>query len=162
MSVVASLVMGLDGSTTPSQRITNDIDRRDFLARRRLADCILVGGNTARTESYARTPKPLVVISRSGAFKVTTNPLEELLNLTPREAIAYATKKFGSNISLEVGPDLLLHMLSENLVDELHLTITEKSGAQLLYSPEDFLHGLKIFSDDNIEGTRLIVATLQK
>ena len=68
MSVVATLVVGSDGSTSKESRsagISSPEDRKAFLQRRREVDVIIVGGNTARHEPYNRTPVPLVVISRS-------------------------------------------------------------------------------------------------
>jgi len=75
MSIVASLVVGRDGSTSKdksSNGVSSDADRKAFLARRRKVDCILIGGNTARHEPYKQSPVPLVIVSRS-----TINPVVE-------------------------------------------------------------------------------------
>ena len=55
MAVFASLVVGSDGSTTKggnSRGITSGVDRTAFLSRRRSADFLLIGGETARAEPY--------------------------------------------------------------------------------------------------------------
>lgn len=78
MSVVATLVVGSDGSTSKESRsagISSPEDRQAFLKRRREVDVIIVGGNTARHEPYNRTPVPLVVISRSLVNPVQGNHL---------------------------------------------------------------------------------------
>ena len=69
MRVLANLVLGSDGSTTldgSSKALSSASDRKRFHELRTLASAILIGGNTARTEPYASTPVPLVVVTRSG------------------------------------------------------------------------------------------------
>ena len=81
MAVIATLVVGADGSTTKggtSQGVTSGADRAQFLEHRRLADCIFIGGNTARTEPYLRTPVPVVVISHQLNNPLASNPLAHL------------------------------------------------------------------------------------
>lgn len=88
MTVTVTLVVGSDGSTTKdgsSAGVTTAADRSEFLARRRTADCILIGGNTARTEPYHRTPVPVVVISRSLINPLADNRLAHCWNLSPRK-----------------------------------------------------------------------------
>jgi riboflavin biosynthesis pyrimidine reductase len=66
--IIATLVVGSDGSTAKdgsSRGVTSTLDRARFLERRRHVDAILIGGNTARTEPYRKTPVPVVVISTS-------------------------------------------------------------------------------------------------
>jgi len=66
VSIVATLVVGSDGSTSKESRsagVSSDADRQVFLQRRREVDCIIIGGNTARHEPYNPTPVPLIVIS---------------------------------------------------------------------------------------------------
>ena len=162
MTVVASLVMGRDGSTTPSHLISNTIDQADFRSRRKLVDCILIGGNTARTEKYENTPVPLVVLTRNSAAFKGSNVKATYLSLEPSEAITQCRALHGTNIGVEVGPHLLLEMLNAHLIDELHLTITDKTGASDIHSPDKFLIGLQIETDVNHDRTRLIVARKQR
>jgi len=64
MSTIATLVVGRDGSTTKdatSRNISSSADRASFLNRRRQVDVIIIGGNTARSEPYSRTPVPLLI-----------------------------------------------------------------------------------------------------
>ena len=97
VSVVATLVVGSDGSTSKESRsagISSPEDRRMFLQRRREVDVIIVGGNTARHEPYNRTPVPLVVISRSLVNPVQGNHLALFWNCSPVMAIATALLAF--------------------------------------------------------------------
>ena len=98
MSVVATLVVGSDGSTSKESRsagISSPEDRKAFLQRRREVDVIIVGGNTARHEPYNRTPVPLVVISRSLVNPVQGNHLALFWNCSPVMAVDKARALFG-------------------------------------------------------------------
>lgn len=133
MSVLASLVVGADGSTTfnhSSQAISSAGDRERFLHRRRLADCIVIGANTARNEGYSRTPAPLVIISHSEPELLAINPLAQWWNLGPRETITRATMEFGPNIHCEGGVNLLKKFLSLCLIDTMELSLTPFFGGE--------------------------------
>ena len=106
MSIVATLVVGADGSTSKESRsagVSSPQDRQQFLQRRREVDCIIVGGNTARHEPYNRTPVPLVVIYRSLVNPVQGNHLALFWNCSPVQAVEKARKLFGDKILIEGG-----------------------------------------------------------
>jgi riboflavin biosynthesis pyrimidine reductase len=63
VSTVDGAAQGDDGK---SGGINNATDKRVFHALRDLADAIVVGAGTARTEGYRPTTRPTVVVSRSG------------------------------------------------------------------------------------------------
>ena len=131
MSVIASLVVGSDGSTSKKSKsagVSSAADRRAFLARRRVVDCIIIGGNTARYEPYNRTPVPLVVLSRSLVNPVSGNHLAHMWNASPAEAVERATKQFGENILIEGGYSMICELLDENLLDGIELSVTPESG----------------------------------
>ncbi len=131
MSVIASLVVGSDGSTSKESKsagVSSAADRRAFLARRRVVDCIIIGGNTARYEPYNRTPVPLVVLSRSLVNPVSGNHLAHMWNASPAEAVERATKQFGENILIEGGYSMICELLDENLLDGIELSVTPESG----------------------------------
>ena len=91
MRVLANSVLGSDGSTTldcSSKALSSASDRKRFHELRALASVILIGGNTARTEPYASTPVPLVVITRSGEIpeSVRSNPKARIWELDPVSA----------------------------------------------------------------------------
>ncbi len=133
MTVTVTLVVGSDGSTSKhgsSAGVTSAADRSEFLARRRNADCILIGGNTARTEPYHRTPVPVVVISRSLINPLADNRLAHCWNLSPEKALDRAIKTFGPNIHIEAGASIVTELISAGRVDTLELSITPATGGE--------------------------------
>ena len=133
MSVIASMVVGSDGSTSKGSKsagVSSPADRRSFLARRRSVDCIIIGGNTARNEPYNRTPVALVVLSHSLVNPVVGNHLATMWNTSPAEAVDRATRKFGSNILIEGGYSMISELLDADLLDGLELSVTPESGGE--------------------------------
>ena len=115
MSVVATLVVGSDGSTSKESRsagVSSPEDRKAFLQRRREVDVIIVGGNTARHEPYNRTPVPLVVISRSLVNPVQGNHLALFWNCSPAMAVDKARSLFGERILIEGGVSMINELLA--------------------------------------------------
>jgi len=162
MTVTVTLVSGSDGSTSKggnSAGVSSAADRTSFLARRRAADCILIGGNTARTEPYQRTPVPVVVISKSLINPLANNRLAHCWNLTPVKALDRAIKTFGPNVHVEAGASIIDELLSAGRVDALELSITEVSGGE---DKVDFAKLLSYFSQQSekiADGTRFISAS---
>lgn len=131
MSIVATLVVGADGSTSQESRsggISSAADRQVFLQRRREVDCIIVGGNTARHEPYNRTPVPLVVISRSLVNPVQGNHLALLWNCSPVEAVKKARTQFGEKILIEGGISMIDELIGHGVIDQLELSVTPATG----------------------------------
>lgn len=131
MSVVATLVVGTDGSTSKESRsagISSPEDRRVFLQRRREVDVIIVGGNTARHEPYNRTPVPLIVISRSLVNPVQGNHLALFWNCSPAEAVTKARTLFGEKILIEGGISMINELISHSMIDQLELSVTPATG----------------------------------
>jgi riboflavin biosynthesis pyrimidine reductase len=133
VSVVATLVVGSDGSTSKESRsagVSSPADRQVFLQRRREVDCIIVGGNTARHEPYNRTPVPLIVISRSLVNPVQGNHLAHFWNCSPAQAVEKARKQFGDKILIEGGVTMINELIDQSIIDELELSVTPASGGQ--------------------------------
>ncbi len=133
MAVIASLVVGADGSSTlggTSNSITTPIDRARFLARRRLCDAILIGGNTARNERYQRTPVRLVVLSHTRPAILDQNSKALWWVLPPAEAVARAQREFGDTLSIEGGVAFISELLEANLLTQLELSITPQIGGE--------------------------------
>jgi riboflavin biosynthesis pyrimidine reductase len=162
MTVTVTLVAGSDGSTSKggnSAGVSSAADRTSFLARRRAADCILIGGNTARTEPYQRTPVPVVVISRSLINPLANNRLAHCWNLTPVKALDRAIKTFGPNVHVEAGASIIDELLSAGRVDTLELSITEVSGGEDKVDLAKLLSYFSQQSEKIADGTRFISAS---
>lgn len=139
MPVIASLVLGSDGSSTvdgSSVGLSTPADRARFLTRRRLSDAILIGGTTARSEGYSKTPVPLVILSRSKPSLLEENPLAHWWPLSPIEAVAQAQKEFGQRIAIEGGIAFIVELLRARLISQLDLTITLREGGENKIDPQ--------------------------
>jgi len=131
VSIVATLVVGSDGSTSKESRsagVSSPADRKVFLQRRREVDCIIIGGNTARHEPYNRTPVPLVVISRSLLNPVQGNHLALLWNCSPVQAVEKARTQFGEKILIEGGISMINDLVENKIIDRLELSVTQAVG----------------------------------
>jgi riboflavin biosynthesis pyrimidine reductase len=125
--VIASLVVGSDGSTSKDGRsagVSSAADRRAFLARRRQADALLIGGNTARNEPYQKTPVPVVVVSKSMLNPLSNNRLAHWWNCDPVEALSRAQRLFGETIVIESGISIIEELLAAKKIDRLELSVT--------------------------------------
>jgi len=161
MPVIATLVVGADGSTSRngnSAGVSSDIDRSQFLQRRRSADCIIIGGNTARTEPYHRTPVPVVVISRALINPLTDNRLAHCWNLSPIKALDKAVTTFGPRIHIETGFSIIQELLEAGRIDELELSITAITGGEDKINIKELLANFDSLSEVSVDGTRMISA----
>ena len=139
MSIVATIVVGVDGSSTingSSTEVTSAADRATFLQRRRLVDCIIIGGNTARNEPYSKTPVPLVVVSKQEHPQL---PAAHVWDLDPKDALTKARQEFGENILIEGGASFMSYLLEQNLVDVLELSVTHATGGADIFDYKKFL-----------------------
>jgi riboflavin biosynthesis pyrimidine reductase len=162
MAVIATLVVGADGSTTKdgsSQGVTSGADRAHFLEHRRLADCILIGGNTARTEPYARTPVPVVVISRNLIKSLASNPLAHCWNLSPVAGLNKAIEIFGPRIHVEAGASIISELIAAGRIDQLELSITSATGGEMRVDIDSLLGAFTTREERVIDGTRFVSAS---
>ena len=161
MPVIATLVVGSDGSTSKngnSAGVTTALDRSEFLQRRRRADCIIIGGNTARTEPYQRTPVPVVVLSRALVNPLSGNRLAHCWNLSPVKAVDKALETFGPRIHIEAGATVIEELVTAGRIDELELSITAVRDGEDKLDVEKFLTHFSIIKDQSVDGTRFISA----
>ena len=131
--VIATLVVGSDGSTAKdgtSRGVTSSLDRARFLERRRHVDAILIGGNTARTEPYRKTPVPVVVISTSMVNALADNRQAYWWNASASEALERARRLFGPTILVEAGASIINELIASGQVDRLELSVTQVSGGE--------------------------------
>ena len=162
MSIVATLVVGSDGSTSKESRsagVSSPQDRQLFLQRRREVDCIIVGGNTARHEPYNRTPVPLVVISRSLVNPVQGNHLALFWNCSPVDAVEKARKLFGEKILIEGGISMINDLIDNNKIDRLELSVTPATGGEDKIDYKALLARFAHCQSREIEGTHFYSAS---
>jgi riboflavin biosynthesis pyrimidine reductase len=161
MPIIATLVVGADGSTSKygnSAGVTTALDRSEFLQRRRSADCIIIGGNTARSEPYQRTPVPVVVLSRALVNPLSGNRLAHCWNLSPVKAVDRALETFGPRIHIEAGATVIEELVAAGRIDELELSITAITDGEDKLDVEKFLTHFTIIKDESVDGTRFISA----
>ena len=163
--VIATLVVGRDGSTAKdgsSRGVTSTVDRARFLERRRHVDAILIGGNTARTEPYRKTPVPVVVISSSMINALADNRQAYWWNASPLEALERARRLFGPTILVEAGASIINELIELGVVDRLELSVTQISGGEdridIQKMLSHFTHVEKVTEDE----TTFYTATRQK
>ena len=165
MAVFASLVVGTDGSTAKggnSRGITSGVDRTAFLARRRSADFLLIGGETARLEPYHRTPVPVVISSRSMINSLADNRLAHWWNLSPTDALTKGMKKFGENVLVESGPSIIDELLLNKVLDGIYLSITSITGGENPIDIAALLGNFVEIDRQEVDGTQFIEARKQK
>jgi riboflavin biosynthesis pyrimidine reductase len=160
--VVATLVIGSDGSSAiegNSASVTSPADRENFLRRRRMVDCIIIGGNTASSEPYAKTPVPLVIVSR---FTHPDLPKAHVWNCTPEEAIRRATKEFGGNVLIEAGPSFISNLIDHGVIDVLELSETSNSGGTNYFDKSKYLSLASSVDEKTVDGTIFYTAYFKK
>mgnify|MGYP006287801923 FL=1 len=154
MAIAANLVIGVDGSTSfngKSAKLSSVEDRRRFHEIRKGADVIIIGGNTARVEPYSDTPIPLVVVSKSKSInEISNNSKAEILNMDPKAALKESVTKYGKNVLIEGGPNLLMELLP--LIEELNITITDRSGDGQIMSFDGLTRDFIMESMDKVQG----------
>jgi len=161
MAVFATLVIGLDGSTAKngsSREITSGADRGEFLARRREADFILIGGKTARSEPYHRTPVPVVVASRSMVNSLSDNRNAYWWNASPIQALEMGIKKFGGNVLVEGGATFIFELIKERALDGIYLSISPESGGEAKIDYQELLDHFSEVTHREVEGTQFYQA----
>lgn len=150
--VRANFVSTLDGSAmgadSRSGSINTEADGRIFHLQRDLADCVLVGAGTARTEGYRRGAKPIVVATRSGQLpaSLTTGDGRVILatcrssgrtgsddvwvegdDTVDLTAVMARLRDSGMpRVLAEGGPHLFHDLLDAALVDEFAMTLAPR------------------------------------
>jgi riboflavin biosynthesis pyrimidine reductase len=128
--VVLSMISTADGATAidgNSAKLGGPTDREVFLHLHRSADCVLVGAQTIRQDSYSPLPahQKLVVLSHTGDLGANTHALLDAGNT---QIVTGDVQNIVHNLSgnicvLEGGSNLNNQMLQANLIDEICLTI---------------------------------------
>jgi riboflavin biosynthesis pyrimidine reductase len=156
VNMVSTLDGAAQGADGRSGGINNAADKRVFDALRRVADCIVVGAGTLRSEGYGPARDPIVVVSRSAevpprlrgtepgrVLMATTERapgLEQARELLGREHVmvlgSYSVDLVTLKVALsdrgfteilsEGGPALLHQLLAEGAADELCVTLVPR------------------------------------
>jgi len=155
----ANLIVGKDGSTTKSGSsigLSTDEDRTRFKALRDKSDLILIGGNTARREPYKRTPIPLYILTHTKVRLQPKNQLAKQFALTPLQMIEEISTNFNNtqispiNLLIEAGPNLLLQMVKQGLVDHLYLTINQQAVGENSISISELTDSFELISSEEL------------
>ncbi len=156
MTVIATLVLGADGSSTingSSEGLSSPADRERFLERRRGFDVLIIGGNTARNERYLTTPAPVVVLSHSRPKLLDLNPLAHWWNCSPVEALDKARTQFGDAIGVEAGWAMVRELLEVGEIDECEISVSPIRGGENFVSLEFLLGHFDEVSESAVDGT---------
>lgn len=128
--VVLSMISTADGATAidgNSAKLGGPTDREVFLHLHRSADCVLVGAQTIRQDSYSPLPahQKLVVLSHTGNLGANTQALLDAGNtqIVTGDVRNIVHDLSGNVCVLEGGSNLNNQMLQANLIDEICLTI---------------------------------------
>ena len=155
----ANLIVGKDGSTTKSGSsigLSTDEDRTRFKALRDKSDLILIGGNTARREPYKRTPIPLYILTHTKVRLQPKNQLAKQFALTHLQMIEEISTNFNNtqispiNLLIEAGPNLLLQMVKQGLVDHLYLTVNQQAVGENLISISELTDSFELISSEEL------------
>ena len=157
--VTANLIVGQDGSTTlngSSTGLSAAPDRLRFHQLRDHQQLIIIGGNTARREPYKRTPIPLYILTHAKNRLQPKNQLAKQFQLTPAQLLAEISSNFQCqqpqiNVLVEAGPNLLMQMIDQSLIDYLYLTVNLERQGENKISIGDLVKKFELLESDKIE-----------
>lgn len=131
--IVLSMISSADGAMAidgMSGGLGNDSDRSVFRHLRSIADGVLVGARTVRSESYSPLPshQTLVVVSQTRNLGVHSSALTSAGNtlVVDGEVRGICSALAGDIWILEGGPSLNAQMLAADCIDEVCLTIAPR------------------------------------
>ena len=154
--VTANLIVGQDGSTTlngSSTALSTAPDRLRFHQLRDHQELIIIGGNTARREPYKRTPIPLYILTHAKIRLQPKNQLAKQFQLTPAQLLAEISNNFQSeqpqiNVLVEAGPNLLMQMIDQSLIDYLYLTVNLDKQGENRISISDLVENFELLESE--------------
>ena len=137
VNMVATVDGAATGASGKSGSINNAVDKRVFDTLRGLADAIVVGAGTARTEGYGPVDKPVVLVSRRAEVpdKLRDAAPGAVLMATTAHAdgLTEARRLLGDEQVLVVGDDEVdLALLKETLVGRGLVDLLSEGGPSLL------------------------------
>ena len=115
------------------------------------AFCLAASLPDAYANPYEVTPIPLVIVSKFNEIKeVSKNSKAVIINDNPQSALQFTIQKFGPNVLIEGGPNLLLEII--DLVDELYITIANRYGDGQIVSFDGLTREFIMEEMEKIEG----------
>lgn len=156
MTIAANLVIGSNGGTTINGRsapLSSPADRKRFHELRERADVIIIGGQTARSEPYSKTPLPLIVVTRSPELpgSAAKNPTAIMSSDDIATTLKRAMQSY-PNLLIEGGAHFLHAALASTLIDELYITATQMSAEEPFVDQTTLTQGFRLVSEVTIDG----------
>ena len=145
--VRSNLVVGKNGMTTKagsSKGLSSREDRRKFHELRGLSEVILIGGSTYQSEPYAKCPLPIYVSTRSPSPKIDE---VHFYKLSPVQLIERAIADGFREILIEGGVEFLRELISNSLIDEIHITRSNQEGDSDKFDEGDLLSKYQLSSN---------------
>ncbi len=138
VNMVTTIDGGATGETGTSGSINNAPDKRVFDTLRGLADAVIVGAGTARTERYRPAAVPIVVVSRSGEVPPTLRGAEPgrvvMATCTSAPHLAASRELLGADNVVTFGQHRVdLAELKQCLVDRGWRDLLSEGGPHLLH-----------------------------
>ena len=161
MAVIASLVVGVNHATSrdgSSRALSTPADRERFLRRHRGASAFIIGKKSAETENYRGTTVPIFVYSRSSTPLHFSHPLMQQITVDRnlRDITQLIDLRIDGDIVVEAGPNLLMALIEEGVVDILELSISPIEGDGNFIDVEKLLKNFEVERDEVVDGTRLL------
>ena len=85
-------------------------------------------------------------------MSVRENTKAHIWQLDPISAIKKAGDEFGGNILVEGGMNLIQELLIANQIDELYLTLSNKSGGENVYDLSALTRDFTVESSEKVDG----------
>ena len=162
--VSANLVLAANGATTIGGRsapLSSGGDRVRFHTLRTEADLIVIGGRTARTEPYEKTPCELVVISRGHDLgRAAANPVARLSHL-PISELLPILRRDGHRVLIEAGASLLSEAIQAGEVDQLFITRTARLGDGDYFAEELITKNFELIEEERSKEDRFQIWQLR-
>lgn len=138
VNMISTLDGAATGATGTSGSINNTADKQVFDTLRGLADAVIVGAGTARTERYRPAALPIVVVSRRGQVPTTLRDADPgqvvMATCAAAEHIGEARELLGPDHVVTCGAHVVdLVELKRRLVDRGWRDLLSEGGPHLLH-----------------------------
>ena len=109
-----------------------------------------------RREPYKRTPIPLYILTHAKIRLQPKNQLAKQFQLTPAQLLAEISNNFQSEqpqikVLVEAGPNLLIQMIDQSLIDYLYLTVNLDKQGENKISISNLVENFELLKSEKIE-----------